>query len=72
LRIFYTGPQDGTCLQRAESLRSMGAEVVHVRSGIPTGADPSYQFLLVANRIKRHPDFYFANSPAETRQTIGI
>lgn len=62
LRILYSGPPDGTCLQRAESLRSLGAEVVHVRSGIPSGTDPSYPLLRVAHQFKRHPDLYFANS----------
>lgn len=62
LRILYSGPRDATCLQRAGSLRNLGARVVHVRSGIPAMTDPSYPLLRVANRIKRHPDIYFANS----------
>ncbi len=62
LRILYSGPRDATCLQRARSLRNLGATVVHVRSGIPPMTAPSYPLLRVANKIKRHPDIYFANS----------
>jgi len=62
VRILYSGPLDGTSLQRAEHLRSLGAEVTHVRSGIPTCEDPTYQLLRVAHKIKHHPDLYFANS----------
>lgn len=62
LRILYSGPRDTTCLQRAVSLRKLGAEVVHVRSGIPAMSALSYPLLRIANRIKRHPDLYFANS----------
>lgn len=61
VRILYSGPLDGTSLQRAEHLRSLGAEVVHVRSGIPTCEHLAYQLLRVAHKIKRHPDLYFAN-----------
>jgi hypothetical protein len=62
LSILYVGPRDGTCLQRAEALRSLGHTVHHIRSGIPRPSDPVYQLLRVAHRIKRHPDIYFANS----------
>jgi len=62
LSILYVGPKDGTCLQRANALRELGHRVRHVRSGIPIPSDPTYQFLRVAHRIKRHPDIYLANS----------
>ena len=62
LRILYSGPLDGTSLQRAERLRDLSADFIHVRSGLPTVQDPTFQFHRVANRIKRHPDFYLANS----------
>jgi len=62
LRILYVGPKDGTCLQRAESLRALGADVFHLRAGNPTIADPMYQLLRVSHKIKRHPDIYLGNS----------
>lgn len=60
-RVLFTGPLDGTSRQRAERLRALGSHVVHVRSGIPTHRDPTYQFLRVAHKIKPHADVYRAN-----------
>ena len=57
LRILYSGPLNGTSLQRAEHLRALGADFIHVRSGLPTVEDPTFQFHSLANRIKRPPTF---------------
>ena len=62
LRVLYTGPTDGTAYQRARSLRTLGAEVDHIRSGIPTDGTPTHSMLRVANQFKQHSDLYFANS----------
>lgn len=66
LSILYAGQLGGTCLQRANALRDLGHDVVHVRSGLPPASGSlarflTFQLFRVANRIKRHPDFFFAN-----------
>jgi spore maturation protein CgeB len=62
LSILYVGPRNGTCLQRAEALRSLGHTVHHVRSGLPRPSGPLYQLYRVAHRVTRYPDLCFANS----------
>jgi hypothetical protein len=59
--ILYSGPTDGTCLQRAPGLRDLGHAVEHVRAGIPVPTAASYQLLRVAHKLRPHPDIYRAN-----------
>lgn len=61
LRILYSGPSDGTSLQRAESLRALGAEVVHVPSGLVTPRGLAYQLYRAVHKLRKHPDFFRAN-----------
>lgn len=59
-RIIYVGVHDGTCRQRAESLRSLGHETEHVTADFPS--NPLLrQLYRIGNRLNRPPDWVGAN-----------
>ena len=67
LRILYVGQLAGTSLQRAEALRALGHEVIHLPSSMPP-ASGSWRDVLVfqvfraLHRIRRYPDVHFSNA----------
>jgi len=67
LSILYVGVESGTSLHRANALRELGHDVLHVKSGIPPRRharqriDLLYNLFRLAHRVRPHPDVYLAN-----------
>lgn len=59
--ILYVGPVSGTCLQRANALRSLGHRVEQVEAGVP---DRGWrrQLYRLGHHLRRPPDVYAANA----------
>ena len=59
--ILYVGPKSGTCLQRANALRSLGHAVEHVEAGVP---DHGWrrQLYRLGHHVRRPPDAYGTNA----------
>jgi len=59
--ILYVGPTSGTCLQRANALRSLGHRVEHVEAGVP---DRGWrrQLYRLGHHVRRPPDVYGTNA----------
>jgi len=58
--ILYVGPNSGTCLQRANALRSLGHRVEHVEAGVP-GRCWRRQIYRLGHHVRRPPDVYGSN-----------
>jgi spore maturation protein CgeB len=59
-RVVYVGPEAGTCLHRAQALRELGCEVVHVDADRPRSWLAA-QVHRAGNRLGYPPDVFGAN-----------